>query len=828
MKAAKFIRFPGSGQFEWSNPWTAKERVYNNRSIDLPAGKGLQTFMKKFDVASNVKSAVLRITALGIFEAYVNGKRVKNDEYDELMPLWTDYKHRVFECEYDILPFLKKKGGENVFAARVSNGWYSSRISFKYYGMYDPSLCAEIEITYKDGTTKLIASGEDWSTAIAGPVLTADIWDGEYSDARIPDPCIKTDSIEWKNAEIFTEYTCEIVPFEGEFVRVNEYLAPKSAVVWRSTKKNGTDFGEIIAQKKIVGDNCEKMKLLAGQHLMLDFGQDMVGRPAIAVEANDGTKISCLFAEMLNDSGDRKRGNDGPKGSIYMENYRSALSRMNYVAASPNTRKALNIFKPLHTFYGFRYIEITADRDINIECITGEVVGSSLNGLGTFTCSDAEVNKLYSNVEWGMKGNYLSAPTDCPQRDERLGWTGDTQIFCGAASYIADTYSFLRRWLGDARDSQKDFDGAYCDVIPRVWGTDRNSGNAAWGDAGIIVPYKLYEMYGNVEVIEENYDAMEYYMQYLSQFGLEGPKPKYGDWLNYDVTPKEYLSVCYYAYNASLMVKFSKILGKTDKEAYYKDLLDRIIGYYFEKYVTDGEINVKTQTGYLLPLAFDMIEGEFYEKTVKQLEQKIIDNDYTLSTGFVGTGILNQTLSKVGLDNLAYSLLLQTKDPSWLYSVRQGATTIWERWNSYTKETGFGNVAMNSFNHYAYGAVAEWMYSSVAGIKPDPDAVGFDGRCVLAPTPDTRKDDEIPAGQKRITMAEATYKGIVSRWEYENGRFVWKCVIPDGSATVKFPLLYGQKTVEINDLVFTAKQLGGKIEGNRMVFELSAGTYTVK
>ena len=829
MKKGVFITCPGFESKVCEHPWQSPQRGYNNREIALEEQKGILTVMKAFSLSDGIRSAKLRITSLGIFEAIVNGKRVGcgNGEYDELAPLWTDYNYRVFEYEYDIMPYLKKKG-ENRFTARVSAGWWAGRISFGYYGFKPTALCAEIELTYKDGREELIASGKDFLAAVAGPVLFADIWDGEFFDARIPDPAVKPESVSWVPAEKFTDYTCKIVPFEGAPVRVTGYHAPISAVVWKETKNNGNEYGRIRETSKAVGDNCEKVKLRAGQHLMLDFGQNMVGRPSIAVKASDGTEIKCLFAEMLNDSGDPKRGNDGPEGSIYIKNYRSALARFDYIAASGSSRKALNIVRPLHTFYGFRYLEITSDRDIEVECVTAETVGSELETLGCFECSDAEVNKLYSNIEWGMKGNYLSVPTDCPQRDERLGWTGDTQVFCGAASYIADTDPFLRKWLGDARDSQKGYGGEYCDVIPRVFGGKGHGGNAAWGDAGIIVPYKLWQMYGDIEVIAENYDAMEAYMSYLSQYGLEGPNTAYGDWLNYEITDKRYIAVCYYAYDALLMEKFSAQLGKGEREEYYRDLRKKIIARYFEKYVSDGEIKEKTQTGYLLPIAFDMIDGELLDRTVELLAEKIKGNNYTLSTGFVGTGILNQTLSKVGLDKLAYSLLLNTADPSWLYSVRQGATTVWERWNSYTKATGFGHVGMNSFNHYAYGAVAEWMYATMAGIRPDPDYPGFEERFILAPVPDTRSDEELPEGQKRITSVSAAYRGIISRWEYENGRFVWSFTIPYGTARVEFPLLYGQNNIELNGVLFDKKELHGSIENKKMIFELSAGRYTVK
>ncbi len=830
MKEGIFITCPGYESFSPSahNPWINKQ--FNNRNMKLDNRGGLLTLLKKFD-AEKVKTAVLHITSLGVFEALLNGKRIGTEQgYDELMPLWTDYNHRVFEVEYDIKPYLKN--GENLFAARVAPGWWSGRISFGWYGFKPCALCAEIVLTMKDGSTEIIATDESWQATVAGPVLTADIWDGELFDARIPDPAIYPDKYEWKNAVKFDGFLGEIVPFEGERVTVNEYIAPKSATVYRNTKKNGTEYGEILVTKKAVGNNCEKIKLLAGQHVTLDFGENIVGRPSFAVMANDGTEIEFIFAEMLNDSGDPSRGNDGPKGSVYTANYRSALSRLVYIASANGSRKQLNVFKPLHTYYGFRYAEITASRDIEIVCVTGEVIHAAFDQHGSFECSNAEVNKLYANIERGMKGNYVTVPTDCPQRDERLGWTGDTQIFVGAGSYMVDTYSFMRKWLGDMRDSQKGFDGAYADVVPRVFG-DGERGKTrqaagAWGDAGIIVPYTMWLMYGDTEILSEHYDSMEWYMECIYKLnGLKGPNPRYGDWLAYEETTKEYVSVCYFAYDAALMAKISELIGKPDRAEYYRELRSKIIAYYYETYVKDGKIVEDTQTAYLLAVAFELLTEKDRETAIESLKRKIIENDYTLSTGFVGTGILAQTLSKLGLDNLAYSLLLQTKDPSWLYSVRQGATTVWERWNSYTVADGFGNVNMNSFNHYAYGAVAEWLYAGAAGIRPDPEKPGFE-HIVLSPRPDTRRDDEIPAGQERITMVSATYRGISSRWEYENGEFVWRFHIPDNSARIEFPLINGRKTVELNGVVFGAKELSGKIENQKLVFELPSGDYIAK
>ncbi|MBR3968229.1 MAG: family 78 glycoside hydrolase catalytic domain [Clostridia bacterium] len=794
-------------------------RLHNTRENDIASQGGLLTVMKQFNTKDNIKSAVLRITSLGNFEALVNGRRVGRDGvFDELAPLWTDYRHRVFEYQYDILPYLKSKG-KNTFAARVSSGWWSGRISVNYYGYKKTAICAEIEITYNDGTVKIIATDESWNTAVAGPVLYADIWNGELFDATIPDPCVYPKSIDWTPAEKFTDYTCEITDFEGEYVRVNEYIAPKSAIVYSGIKNNNTDFGEINVIKKATGDNCERFTLKSGQTLLLDFGNNIVGRPALAIKALDGTNVKCLFAEMLNDSGDKERGNDGPKGSLYIANYRSALSRFNYVAASGKMRRRLNIIKPIHTFYGFRYMELTADKDIVVECITAEVLTSNLKPLGSFECSDSKVNKLYQNIVRGMKGNYIGVPTDCPQRDERYGWTGDTQVFCGAASYIADTYKFLSKYLGDMRDSQKQRDGAYADICPAVF-EKGFCGTAAWGDAGIIIPYKLWLMYGDDTVVHKNYDAMEAYMNYIDKkHGLDGAHAGYGDWLSYEATDKWYVSICYHYNNAVLMQKFSKHLGKTDREEYYKALAQKILHHYFDKYVVNGEITETSQTAYLLPLAFDMFEGEMRDKTIKNLENKIIQNNCTLSTGFVGTGVICQTLAKVGLNDLAYSLLLQEADPSWLYSINQGATTIWERWNSYTLKNGFGDVGMNSFNHYAYGAVAEWMFSSMAGIKPDPEIKGFDKHFILSPIPDT---------QKRITSAKAKYRDILSEWKYKDGELIYHFIIPNGSASVEIPFAQSRKSVEINGTVYKAEDLRANITDGKIIFELVAGEYVVK
>lgn len=804
--------------------WTGQ---YNTFDKQQEPGDGITLFRKEFDV-SDVLTAALEVTALGIFEVYINGIRVGTATsdgmlYDELKPGWTDYNSRVFAFTYDIKSLLKK--GKNNIVISVAKGWWGGRIAFGQYGNRPTAACACIAITDNNGVVDFISTDESWQTAIGGPVLAADIYDGEYYDSRITPAYKDASGFEWGNAVAAPIPLPEIVAPVGPAIRERQQLSlsPVSATVYCGTKDNGSDYGEINIVDVRIGNGCEKIILNPGETLILDFGQNQVGRPEITFSTENGCCICGYFAELLNDSGLESRGNDGPKGSLYVKNYRSALAKYNYIA---NGEK-LESYKPLYTFYGYRYFMLRADKPLNITSVKAVVVGSDIEEIGSVTTSDHDVNKLISNILWGQRGNYLSVPTDCPQRDERLGWTGDTQIFCGAGAYNGDTLEFMRKWMGDMRDSQKQCKG-YCDVIPKVLDSGNTGAGSAWGDAGIIVPYKMWLMFGDKSILKENYASMETYMEYLEQFGLNGPIPRYGDWLNYDVTPKEYISMCYYFYDAVLMKKISELLGKKDRKNYYSVLAEQIRNEYMDKYVPDGEFVCKTQTGYLLPLAFGMICGELRTKAVKELKAKIVENDYTLSTGFVGTGVLCQTLSECGLDDLAYSLLLQTKDPSWLYSVHQGATTIWERWNSYTLEKGFGDVGMNSFNHYAYGAVLEWIYSYMAGIAPNTQKGGF-ANLVLRPTPDKRRI--IPKGQKRMTSCAASYRTtngtVESSWEIVGDKTVYSFTIPENTkAEVRLPAA-SDAVITINDISFTKETLGAVVKKKRLVFSLGAGKYTL-
>ncbi len=780
---------------------------YNSHEIPLAPQGGILNVKRTFRLKGPVRKVTVVSSALGVYRLYINGKRVSSDE---LKPGWTDYCHRVLSYTYDITALLQE---ENTVLAEVSYGWWSGYISYGTTGYQSWAFAAELTVEYADGTAETIQTDESWSAMVGGPIRYADLWDGQYDEATLPHPAAAPEAYTWDPAVPFTGFSGVIEPNTAEPVRVRHTLTrvPVHAYIYDGTVDNGSDYGAVNVLYRADGAGCEHTVLKKGQSLVLDFRQEIVGWPAITVSGKTGAELEVFFAEMCNDSGLESRGNDGPEGSLYIKNYRAALARYVVKLAGQDREQ----HTPSLTFYGFRYIELRATDDIEIFHIEGQVLGSDLTETGSFTCNNSEVNQLYSNIVWGMRGNYLSVPTDCPQRNERLGWTGDTQIFSGAAAYIADVRAFLRNWLADCRLSQRGLNGAYADIVPRS-AVLTAGGSAAWADAGIIVPFKLYRMYGDVSLIREHFDSMERYMQHLEGNGLNGPAPTFGDWLNYDHTDNAYVSVCYYACDLAIMAFFSRLLEKPDRASHYEALREQVLSHWLTRYVKDGTLTENTQTAYLLALAFDMVPPHLLEAFKARLRALIEANDYTLSTGFVGTGILCQTLDRFGMSDLCYRLLLQTRDPSWLYSVRQGATTIWERWNSYTLERGFGDVDMNSFNHYAYGAVAEWFYSGMCGICPDVQYPGF-ARFTLRPTPDVRG--------RRITQASATYRSvrgtIESSWKLTDGACEYDFVIPAGTCA-RVSLLCGTQLTVNGQPVCAAR------DGDRLVFPLQAGTYHVR
>ncbi len=804
--------------------------------------KGIPLFRKAFTAKGTVKSAKIYASALGVFDLFVNGKRVGQDGtaiYDELKPGWTDYRKEINYMTYDVTPLVRE--GENAVGAQVSNGWWGGAIAHGMYGTPSPGFIAKLRLEYEDGNVEHVVTGTDWSCSFCGPVVTGDIYDGETYDARRESDwsAPEYDASQWFATAEDTEFNGEITAFRGPTVRVRDFLrrTPQGITVYEGTKDSGTTYGTVNVVRTLGG--TETLRLKAGETALFDLGQNMTGWIRFTAKGQGGTKLRFKFGEMLNDTGAAERANDGPGGSLYTYNLRTAEATLHYTLKGTADGET---FHPSTTFFGFRYCEVTTSSDVEISGLTGEVVGSDLEETAAFETSHPDVNQLYSNITWSQRDNFLSIPTDCPQRDERLGWTGDTQVFARAASYNADTRAFYRKWLNDLRQSQRE-DGAYPEIAPfcNFW----DYGNSGWADAGVIVPWTVYLMTDDQSVLEESYESMTRYMDWLATQGGEGYKydgagTDLGDWLSYEETDGRYVSVCYYAYVARLMSKVAGALSTAQSDNYYTDslkyeaLYEDIKAEFQRRFLdADGLPAVSTQAAYLMALRFGLLPESAAGKARRALRDKIEAGGYKLSTGFLGTSILNQTLSEEGMDDLAYDLLLQRGNPSWLYSVDQGATTVWERWDSYTKEGGFNKHEwiMNSFNHYSYGAVAEWMFRYMGGIEADEAEPGFK-HVILQPAPDFRT--AFPDGQERITSVKASHRSpyglIRSEWRHkEDGRVSYTATVPaNTTATLYLPVKKdddritesGKPAEEAEGVEFKG------VEDGKAVFGLQSGTYS--
>ena len=801
---------------------------------------GTPMFRKAFTLSKPVREAKLYTSGLGIYDVFINGRRVGHLQpdgstlYEELKPGWTDYRSRVFYSFHDVTTLLSE--GANAIGAVVTSGWWAGNISGGVYGSSRLGFIAKLIVTYEDLSQETLVTDLTWTASKDGPLRSGDIYDGEVYDARLESEWTTAgfNDSKWSRVGENTDFKGQINAFTGGYVLqlADKVQSVREVKVYKGIKSTGTSYGAINI---VATHSAAPFSLRKGEAAVIDFGQNLVGWVKFKVRGKSGNRLHLRFSEMLNDTGEKSRGNDGPGGTPYLTALRSAKAECYYTLAG---RKDGEEYHPTSTFFGFRYCQILPAEDVEILAIEAQPISSSTEETGTLTTSDKRVNQLISNIQWGQRGNLLSVPTDCPQRNERLGWTGDTQIFCQTAMFNAETESFFRKWLQDMRDSQRS-DGAYSTVAPF-----RNSriGSGAWADAGIIVPWKAYLMYGDKAILRENFASMEKYMNWLATQTEDGYKyvggaTNYGDWVSYVPTDKRYVSVAYYAYDALLMAKICRTLSPSPnigtyarKAAAYETLFKNICDEFRSRYLTPT-VKETSQTALLLALQFDLLNGETEVNDFKtRLSQAIRDNGYKLNTGFVGTGILNTTLSRFGLTDYAYDLLLQRDNPSWLYSVDQGATTIWERWNSYTLESGFGEASMNSFNHYAYGAVAEWMYRYMVGLEPDESAAGFK-HILLCPQPDYRSTR--PQGQPPITHAAATFRsryGLISAaWSRPDEKtFTYDCTVPPNTtATLRLPAQNEYQTMLESGI--PAKQAQGVkyvgFQNGHQVYELGSGTY---
>lgn len=650
-------------------------------------------FRKTFSVSKTIASATAYISALGLYEAAINGKRV-GDGY--LTPGWTSYKNRVQYQQYDITQQLQK--GANAIGVVLGNGWYKGYIGFSgqhnFYGK-ELAMIFQLEITYVDGTKETIVSDGSWKSA-TGSIQVSEIYHGETIDARLDPVGWNTATFNdsaWSPVKIKADAEVNLIATYNELIKKHETFKPIEVIT--------TPKGEKV----------------------LDFGQNLVGWVQVTASGKTGDKITLYHAEVLD-----------KKGNFYTENLRPAKQQNVYILKG----EGKETFEPHFTFQGFRYIKVEGyPGTLDPANFTAVALYSDMKPTGNFSCSNELINQLQHNIQWGQRGNFLDVPTDCPQRDERLGWTGDAQAFSRTAAFNFGVHNFFAKWLKDVAFDQGE-DGKVPFVVPNVLGPNAG-GSAGWADVATIIPWNMYLAYGDKKILQDQYVSMKAWVGYMEKNSndyLWNQGFHFGDWLFYRpfddndgrsaVTDKYLIAQCFFAHSTDLVIKAAKVLGEDDDVKRYTELSKNIKEAFNKEYVTaNGRMVSGTQTAYVLALNFDMLP----ESLRPGIAQKLVDNIKAygnhLTTGFLGTPYLCHVLSRFGYPQVAYTLLMQETYPSWLYPVKMGATTIWERWDGIKPDSTFQTPGMNSFNHYAYGAIGDWMYRSVAGIDTKESNPGY-------------------------------------------------------------------------------------------------------
>ncbi len=684
---------------------------------------------KSFAVDGPVASATLYVTALGLYECRLNGARVGDHA---LAPDWTDYNKRLVYQAYDVTPLVQ--AGDNALSALVADGWYAGHLGnggFRQYGRV-PALLAQLEITRADGHTERIVSDGTWKSHDSA-ILSSDFMLGESYDARLETPGWDRpgfDDRDWPPVRAREEPPRALDARVAPPVR---QLAERAPIA--------------------------RTEPAPGQWTY-DLGQNLVGVVRLKVRAPAGTKVTLRHAEMLN-----------ADGTLYTANLRSASSVDTYVCRGGGE---VETWQPRFTFHGFRYVELSGlPGSPEAGAVTGVVLGSDTPVAGTWTCSNPALNQLMSNIEWGRRGNFLSVPTDCPQRDERLGWMGDAQVFARTSTDLADVAAFFTKWLVDVDDAQTPA-GGFTDVAPR---RASGVGTPGWGDAGVICPWTMYEAYGDRRILERHLPAMTRWVEWCRVHSTNLLRDKdrggdFGDWLAIGAnTPKEVIGTAYFAYSTHLLAKSCRALDRSDEAEKYERLFEEIRAAFNRAYVApDGRIKGDTQCAYAMALKFELLPEDLRPKAVQYLADDIAARGNHLTTGFVGVSYLLPSLTAGGRLDTAYALLTQDTFPSWLFSVKQGATTIWERWDGWTPGKGFQDARMNSFNHYSLGSCGEWLYDTVAGIGGDPEAPGY-RRLVLRPRPG--------GGLAFVRATRRTVYGeVTAAWKTADGEFRFDVTVP--------------------------------------------------
>ncbi|WP_345232655.1 glycoside hydrolase family 78 protein [Olivibacter ginsenosidimutans] len=735
--------------------WKAKWIQYTK---DTPKASGPSPmFRKAWNTNGKIKQARLYITSYGLYEAYINGKRV-GDAY--FTPGWTSFHKQLQYQVYDVSSLVKS--GDNAIGVSLGDGWFRGNLmgGRNFWGK-DLSLLAQLVIEYTNGEQQLIISDDSWKTSLNGPILLSDIYDGERYDARKEIANWSTaeyNAQQWQPALVNDTLSYEhLISSAAPLVKTQEHIKPVKIIT--------TPKGEKV----------------------IDFGQNLVGWVNFHVKGQAGDSVVISHAEVLD-----------KEGNFYIENLRRAKQQLTYTLKGG----AEEHYHPHFSFQGFRYIKIDGAKElIDLANIEAVVLHSDMQQTGTFETSNALINQLQHNIQWGQKGNFVDVPTDCPQRDERLGWTGDAQAFFTTAAYNRDVAGFFIKWLKDVKADQFK-SGAIPHVVPYMFNGEQG-GSAGWADVATIIPWNFYQVYGDEQILKDQYTSMVNWVQFMTDNSTDGLWNKgwhFGDWLFYvpnddrdgraAITDKYLIAQCFYAHSAQLMINAASVLHKSDDKQRYEQLLEKIKKAFLHEFVTpSGRLVSSSQTAYVLALNFDLLPENMRAEAAKRLVENIRSYDNHLTTGFLGTPYLCHVLSRFGYLDVAYQLLLQETYPSWLYPVKMGATTIWERWDGIKPDGTFQNKDMNSFNHYAYGAIGDWMYKNIAGIQPDEIIPGYK-QFRIAPKP----GGEITSAKADF---ESVYGKISSSWRIENNTMHLEIEVPPNTkAKLVFPDI---KTGEAKD-----------------------------
>ncbi|PFO06312.1 alpha-L-rhamnosidase [Bacillus sp. AFS076308] len=757
---------------EWKAEWITPDP----EGMD-PLSESAFLLRKEFTLKPSITSARIYGTGVGLYELYLNGERVG----DELLaPGWTSYHKRLQYQTYDVTEQLQ--AGSNAMGIILADGWYKGNLvrenNRNIYGDRRAAIF-QIHVTYNDGTEEVIITDNTWR-ASTGPILFSEIYHGETFDARLEKEGWSQSNYndqDWMGTIIQEMPITQLVAQENYPTRVTEVLNPIDSFV--------TPAGDTV----------------------LDMGQNMVGRIRFKVNAPKGTRIVLRHAEVLDKD-----------GNIYFGNLKFAKQTVEYITKGDE----IETYAPHFTFQGFRYVKIEGypgqEYGLPLENFVGEVIHSDMAKSGEFECSDPLVNRLQQNIVWGQRGNFVDVPTDCPQRSERLGWTADAQVFISTALFNYQGGPFFTKWLRDLKADQLP-NGNVPFVIPNVEG---GVGSAAWGDAATIIPWTMYQTYGDKRLLAEQYDSMKAWVEYIRRQGkneyLWNTGFHFGDWLALDAkensfvgaTPKDFIATVFYAHSTRILRDAAEVLGKADEVKEYSALLNKIIEQFNHEFVSpSGRLVSPTQTAHVIALMFDMLDGKAKERTAFELNELLIQNDYHLNTGFVGTPYICLALSKGGYHETAVKLLMKDDFPSWLYQVKKGATTVWEHWDSIKQDGSFWSDQMNSFNHYAYGSIGNWMYKVIAGLDMDASSPAY-----------KRIKIEPKFASLSFTYAKAAYESlygkILSSWLLTDKEVVMEVEIPvNTTAEILLPnarlseVLEGNKPLVSGDIHYYMETLEG-------------------